>query len=414
MYNLTLNKTFNNLQNIEKLKSKTTNSENSILSNNKVSNNSSLYLLGNYNKPLLTKNKKEVAFGFEPFSITYLAWLAYEHRKEIADSCKDMLEWAGLKQDKAESNNIYVSSNTITKPKEDFTPEEINKLKEAYSSQITSKKGFNKLAGYTGVKMSLMENVTNNILLNKEDNILNAILLYGPKGNGKTEMARAIGETCSSKCNFEEFELDPFDRKEEIKALGKIIKTAKEEFKNTGKRTIIFIDEFDALVNPKCEENVDMIGYFKSNLSQMAKKGITFIFATNYPQKIEDTIMRNERIDLMVAINPPDKDDTKEIFNHYLAPAGKLISKDLNFDKIAEESTNKVNASYNCADIKTIANEVIKNVKTEKVTTNDVLTAINKRPPSLKGSDIIEYEDNLKFFQQNYSSMKNLDSRNKN
>ena len=102
-------------------------------------------------------------------------------------------------------------------------------------------RGFDRIAGYEKEKNILQKYFINGILKEKNGekvDIPNAVLFFGPTGNGKTTFARAFA--AETGCKLEMGRATDF-----IKMIEEKLQKAKERFERTGIRTILFVDEFD-------------------------------------------------------------------------------------------------------------------------------------------------------------------------
>ncbi len=87
-----------------------------------------------------------------------------------------------------------------------------------------------------------------------EANIPNAIMFFGPKGNGKTTFANAFAQEigCENPICVVGIGINTAGIcKSLYKNLNKAAKKANEEYEKTGKIQVIFIDEFDLVADEK-------------------------------------------------------------------------------------------------------------------------------------------------------------------
>lgn len=174
------------------------------------------------------------------------------------------------------------------------------------------------------------------------------ILLYGPPGCGKTLVAKAIASSFLKEKNISKDSfiymkggemLSPY-----VGVAENNIKAAFERARNT-EGSVIFIDEAEALLparNSRRSSDVDttIVPTFLSEMDGF-EEGKTFvILATNYPQQLDEAIIRPGRIDLKIEISRPKQEDAKDIFKLYL---GK--SKCSNISYIAEKAAEALFSS---------------------------------------------------------------------
>ncbi|KAG7400712.1 ATP-dependent zinc metalloprotease FTSH 4, mitochondrial [Phytophthora boehmeriae] len=194
-------------------------------------------------------------------------------------------------------------------------------------------------------------------------NLPKGVLLTGPPGTGKTLLARAIaGEAgvpffYSSGSEFEEM------------YVGVGARRVRDLFESAKRKApcIIFIDEIDAIGGTrKLKEQQAMKMTLNQLLVEMdgfdQNKGIIVIGATNFPDVLDNALIRPGRFDRHVTVDLPDVAGRKEILEFY---AGKVpLGDDVDLDVLARatpgmsgaELSNLVNeaalrASMNSADL---------------------------------------------------------------
>ncbi|ORX99933.1 AAA-domain-containing protein [Basidiobolus meristosporus CBS 931.73] len=142
------------------------------------------------------------------------------------------------------------------------------------------------------------------------------ILLYGPPGTGKTLLAKAVATESSA--NFLPV-LIPDLIKSEIgeseKALANIFRVAKR-----CSPCIVFLDELEALFGNR--ESAGNLG--KKLISQLlleldelnsGDSGVVILAATNHPETIDKSILRPGRLDRLVYVPPPTREERANILN---------------------------------------------------------------------------------------------------
>lgn len=165
-------------------------------------------------------------------------------------------------------------------------------------------------------------------------NLPKGVLLTGPPGTGKTLLARAIaGEAgvpffYSSGSEFEEM------------YVGVGARRVRDLFESAKRKApcIVFIDEIDAIGGTrKLKEQQAMKMTLNQLLVEMdgfdQNKGIIVIGATNFPDVLDNALIRPGRFDRHVTVDLPDVAGRKEILEFY---AGKIpLGEDVDLDVLA-------------------------------------------------------------------------------
>ncbi|OAV96265.1 hypothetical protein PTTG_03470 [Puccinia triticina 1-1 BBBD Race 1] len=176
------------------------------------------------------------------------------------------------------------------------------------------------------------------------------VLLWGPPGCGKTLVAKAVAN--ESQANFISVKGPELLNKyvgESEKAVRQVFIRAR-----ASAPCIIFFDELDALV-PRRDDSLSesssrVVNTLLTELDGLEpRKQIYVIGATNRPDVMDPAMVRPGRLDKMIFIDLPDRQDRWEIF--------KTLSSKLKFDDHASKSIQKLIqddprcAGYSGADI---------------------------------------------------------------
>lgn len=210
------------------------------------------------------------------------------------------------------------------------------------------------------------------------------ILLYGPPGCGKTFIAKATAGECQAKfipVHITDI-LDPY--------LGVSSQNIKDVFAKarTEKPCILFFDEIDTLgfnrakltgehMRPIIDQLLVEIEGVESDNEKMLIVG-----ATNMPWDVDPALRRPGRFDKLIFVSPPDAAARKEIF--------MLKMKDRPAENIDYSVLAKKSELYSGADIENVVELAAENViesiirtgTERKITTKDLLAAIDKTTPS--------------------------------
>jgi len=213
-----------------------------------------------------------------------------------------------------------------------------------------------------------------------------SLLLYGPPGNGKTLLGKAIAT------ELEAVFLSLTVTNIKDKYVGVSESRIREAFEEARRHSssVLFFDEIDSIV-PRREgnDNGHMNGAVAQFLSEMDglvthKQGLLLVIgATNRPQNIDNAALRPGRFDYKILVPLPNIEARKKMFYLYLN--GGLID-DIDYVALAESTDG-----YSGADISHICEETesnlfgidIKKGRSLLVTTDSLLNTINSTVPSV-------------------------------
>jgi len=177
------------------------------------------------------------------------------------------------------------------------------------------------------------------------------ILLYGPPGNGKTLLARALANEIGA------YFITINGPEIMSKFYGESEQRLREIFQEAEKNapSIIFIDEIDAIA-PKREEVTGEVE--KRVVAQLltlmdgikGREKVIVIGATNRLEAIDPALRRPGRFDREIEIKPPDTKGRKEILQVHTR--NMPLAEDVDIDKLAE-----ITYGYTGADLAALAKE---------------------------------------------------------
>lgn len=267
---------------------------------------------------------------------------------------------------------------------------------ELIASNKSKHKGFDSIAGYEKEKFILTDSFINLLPLESAGQDIefpNSILFFGPVGNGKTSFAKAFAN--SANCNFTEAKSSRTARgktdreKSFYDNLLSLAKVAQQNFLDTGKRTIILVDEIDRFAYEDSSINAKL----KRFLETCSEDYHCTIFATtNNPMEIPSAIRGPKRMPIKVCIDPPDRTNAALVFEHYLKDCENIDLNKIDFDELAEVLCSvQPEQAYNNSQIESICNECIENVDT--IAQEDLIYYIKREVPGIDRENMVKYEE---------------------
>jgi len=219
------------------------------------------------------------------------------------------------------------------------------------------------------------------------------ILMFGPPGCGKTLIAKAVAN--EMKVNV--FTVSGADLLK--RGYEGAVAVIKETFNRARENppAIVFIDEIESVAPSRdlysskyVEDVVTQILQEMDGVKSL--KNVVLIGATNKPEMLDKALLRPGRLDKIVFIPPPLKEQRIEMFKRFLA---KVPKEDINYDVLAAASEG-----FTGADISSVCQEAkfglvrkgIAGEKESKLKTEDVLAVISRRKPSLTVEMLQEYK----------------------
>ncbi len=312
------------------------------------------------------------------------------------DEIDDQLKLILIKALSIDIDNRFQTASDFAKALKREIMLDKQEVERTFSKTVEKKErkqgsGFDQIAGMSELKELLYNDVIRAITEKERFAkwgipLLNGLLLYGPPGCGKTFIAQKFAEEVS----FNFLILKPSDLKSQyINATeGIISKLFKEAEEN--KPTLIFIDEFDALV-PSRENDLhqmyaNAVNEMLAQMTNCGERGIFIIAASNRPEKIDSAVKRAGRIDKIVYLPPPDKEAREGMFKLYLKE--RHIDLGIDYEKLAILTEN-----YVSSDIKLIIDEASRHAEKldERISQAILEKAIRETRPSVTLKEINKY-----------------------
>jgi len=257
----------------------------------------------------------------------------------------------------------------------------VTQLVEVYE-KLASKaklKGLKRIAGYNEQKNALLSKFAEAIKIEKlgeSVDIPNAVLFYGPKGNGKTTLTAALADHLD--CDIVKLQ-NSLIPEEDLNNLKAVAEKAKAKFLRDGTRTIISIDEFDYFADKSNPLN-SKVETFISNLSK--DYHCTIFATTNNPQDIGQQLLKGNLFD-KIPLGPANKENTAEILKYY---ADDFTNPSVNYNELAEQIiTRSQSEAYSNSRLAGIVTDLVTNEKNlgKKLSQKDLQDAIVNSVPDI-------------------------------
>ncbi|MEW6078704.1 MAG: ATP-binding protein [Thermodesulfobacteriota bacterium] len=168
------------------------------------------------------------------------------------------------------------------------------------------------------------------------------ILMYGPPGNGKTFVAKAIaGELDAAFFNVNASQIKD-------KYVGETEKNIQRLFDEARKhpKAVLFLDEVDHLLAKRGNRKIGTVAQFLTQMDGLVKNTncLLVLGATNKPWVLDEAVIRPGRMGTHIYVGPPDAPARKAMLEYNLK--GVPVATDLAYDEIVSQTEG-----YSGADI---------------------------------------------------------------
>ncbi|MCW6010179.1 ATP-binding protein [Micromonospora sp. CPCC 205371] len=184
------------------------------------------------------------------------------------------------------------------------------------------------------------------------------ILLYGPPGTGKTMLARALAAEIGA--TFREI------RTPEIldKWLGGSERNIKRIFRDARRYrepTVMLFDEFDSIISytgagmDAASQAINAVaGIFKQEMNDLIEHNpnVIVVATTNFPERVDDSLIRSGRFDIKLAIPRPDHSGRaqiiakmiRQLMTRHETAGFRMFADDIDVDGLATASAGMTGA----------------------------------------------------------------------
>ncbi len=278
----------------------------------------------------------------------------------------------------------------------------INEVNDTVSKNIENE-GFSQLAGYEDEKNALYKNFISEIekaKQGKEANVPNAVLFFGPKGNGKTTFAKALTQEIGARRVSVYSGIGANSEEKFLNRLMTKANEAKELYERTGQLSVIFLDEILGVASKESS----ILPELKTFMQDCYNKYHCIVFATTTdPLKIQLPITgKNGLFSCVAAVNPPDLENKQAILKHYLSDILNDSVTDEDYKMLAEMLQQKEEETGNlysnskieyciCKSPEYHNNEYFNN----EISLSDIVKNINETEPDIRPDEMQKYKSEL-------------------
>ena len=371
------------------------------------------------------------SFGMDPVTI---GWLLWEVGKAIfvgaavtagtaaavvgtAYAIASISEWVDNRR-KAAQESVKIQELKDIRARVSASGSTEETAKEQYKSELNrvaitanangEEIGLNKIIGNDLLKLGLAKNVLYPALKvmdgysSYKSRVPNGINFFGPKGTGKTFIAKALGEHCMAKGGYYK-ELNFVGNTEaDIATMERVFAEAEQKFKESGntKYTIVFLDEIDKKVRKQGLEGCNLKRNAKLlQLTDNCKdRGVIFMSASNDLAKVDPNLLKNVRTSLRVPVGAVEIHDVADMINYYVKKQG-VLTDTLDYKAITDDLKTK-NLAYKPLEIEASVQNATRRITSGYLDTNKLRAAITKSDIEFNETEQQQFEREKEIVKQ--------------
>ncbi len=252
------------------------------------------------------------------------------------------------------------------------------------------------VAGLDDVKQELREKVIEPFLHPEvyerfKVKVGGGILMYGPPGNGKTFVAKAVaGELDAAFFNVNASQVKDKYVGETEKNLQRLFEEARQHPKS-----VLFIDEVDHLLAKRGNRKIGSVAQFLALTDGLVKNTncMLVLAATNKPWVLDEAVIRPGRLGTHIYVGPPDAEAREAIIALNMKEVP--VASDVSLPDIASQTDG-----YSGADMAEVCDRAkrfalsrqLASGSEESVTNQDFSNALDKVRPSVTAEMLNEFE----------------------
>ena len=220
-----------------------------------------------------------------------------------------------------------------------------------------------------------------------------AVLLFGPRGTGKTHFARAIAARL-------EWALIEADLSAVALYPARLARLFRQLF---GLRSVVvFFDEFEHLGMRRAPERTEgrsITNEFLKRLDALSEGGqMLLICATNHVDQLDPALLRPGRFDFVIPVGPPDATARRRLLEGCLTRAqGAEVDLGRVVGAVEGLTAADIVEVWNRAAQRPFERELTTGRRAQ-VTTDDLLAAVATHRPSLSREDLEAFEHQVREF----------------